>query len=239
MASSTTSPSGPSIIYKLVEEYADPRSLSPETSSYMRYGAFYNEDINNQRPVTVFEWAQAIATSESARHDFITTLSQNTAPYHYEAYYFETKGCSHKNYKHKSFEFVLVNAPRLLSFVRLEGPNVRAFQTHFDNTSGENSAIAFYNLGGDAKLVVPKPSNDKNNNLVYYSHLATFVRNIPNEHQISELIRMVAEEYLKLLNEQDSKTIWLSTSGTGISWLHFRLDTTPKYYQYQKFAQET
>jgi hypothetical protein len=29
--------------------------------------------------------------------------------------------------------------------------------------------------------------------------------------------------------------VWLSTSGLGVYWLHVRLDTHPKYYQYQPY----
>lgn len=231
------SPLSPTLTYKLLED-----STNQENSShgltYRKYGAFYN-GLNNEIPITVFEWATTLAASEPARYDFISLLCQRNELHIYEAFYFETKGCSSNNYKHKTFEFVLVNAPRLASFVNSEGPNVRAFQIYFDSSSRESNAVAFYNIGGDARLVVPKPSNNKTENLFGYTHLATFVRNIPNKQKVSELIQMVAEEYLKLLSETDTKTIWLSTSGTGISWLHFRLDTIPKYYQFHKFSQET
>jgi hypothetical protein len=225
------------IIYKLLEEITN-QERSNHGLTYRKYGAFYN-GLNSEIPLTVFEWATSVAASESARYDFISLLSQRNELHQYEAFYFETKGCSSNNYKHKSFEFVLVNAPRLASFVNAEGPNVRAFQSYFDSSSSESSAVAFYNLGGDARLVVPKPSNNKIDNLFDYSHLATFVRNIPDKQKVSELIQKVAEEYMNILSESGTKTIWLSTSGTGISWLHFRLDTIPKYYQFQKFAQET
>ena len=36
-----------------------------------------------------------------------------------------------------------------------------------------------------------------------------------------------------------AKPVWLSTSGMGVAWLHFRLDQRPKYYTYRAFAEET
>ncbi len=30
--------------------------------------------------------------------------------------------------------------------------------------------------------------------------------------------------------------VWVSTSGDGVSWLHLRIDTRPKYYQHAAYA---
>lgn len=48
---------------------------------------------------------------------------------------------------------------------------------------------------------------------------------------------MVAQQYLQRLGK--GGTVWLSTSGLGVYWLHFRIDARPKYYQYSEFAAET
>lgn len=31
--------------------------------------------------------------------------------------------------------------------------------------------------------------------------------------------------------------LWVSTSGLGVSWLHVRLDSRPKYYTYAPYKQ--
>ncbi len=41
---------------------------------------------------------------------------------------------------------------------------------------------------------------------------------------------------LKLSEKPDEK-IWMSTCGTGIYWLHLRLDTKPKYYTYTDYRE--
>ena len=38
----------------------------------------------------------------------------------------------------------------------------------------------------------------------------------------------------RLLGRQ--KKVWMSTSGLGVYWLHVRLDSRPKYYQFAEFA---
>jgi hypothetical protein len=41
-----------------------------------------------------------------------------------------------------------------------------------------------------------------------------------------------AEELL-----QAGRRFWISTSGLGVPWVHVRLDSYPKYYQYRPYAQ--
>ena len=33
----------------------------------------------------------------------------------------------------------------------------------------------------------------------------------------------------------NTKPVWLSTAGAGVSWLHVRLDDWPKYYGYTPY----
>ena len=37
---------------------------------------------------------------------------------------------------------------------------------------------------------------------------------------------------------KNNEPIWFSTSGSGVAWLHFRLDSRPKYYTYKPFKIE-
>ena len=47
-----------------------------------------------------------------------------------------------------------------------------------------------------------------------------------------ELFRNIGQEVIKLLEEG---TVWLSTSGFGVYWLHVRLDIVPKYYKHEPY----
>ena len=87
--------------------------------------------------------------------------------------------------------------------------------------------ISFPNLGGDAQLVVPTPLNDPS----HYAHLASFVRNAPAD-QVRNFWKTTAIVYEQEIGE---KTVWLSTAGLGVSWLHVRIDSRPKYYRFQDY----
>jgi len=224
------------ISYKLVPVDQRDGNNNHDSSShaYVRYAAFDASD--NTTPITISMWATLLSrdtdSSASLRNDFIQLL-QN-APY--SAYYFETKGTSLQTYQTKQFEFVLVNAPDLMQFIKRNGPDPRAFQEHFPACSSSLYGCTFMNIGGDARLVTPIPPRSTSS-LDSYSHLTTFVRNAPTT-QVQSVVQIVATEYLKRLVDVAPRSVWLSTCGTGIAWLHFRLDSVPKYYSFDEFARE-
>jgi len=116
----------------------------------------------------------------------------------------------------RPFEFVLLDSPGLAS-----KPDPHAFADHFAAAPGE-SVVSFPNLGNDAILVVPCPGGP----LSAYGHIAAFVREAP-EAQKHSLWALVG----KRMEQQLGRTpTWLSTAGTGVPWLHVRLDRRPKYY---------
>ena len=84
--------------------------------------------------------------------------------------------------------------------------------------------MSFANLGRDAFLVVPCPTG----RLSAYGHLAAFLRGAQEEqkHALWALVGKLMEQ------RGGSKSVWLSTAGAGVSWLHVRLDDRPKYYGY-------
>lgn len=153
----------------------------------------------------------------------------------FDAFRFETKGCNTNNMETKQFEFVLVDDPYLASFAQYA--DVDAFSEHFSAAGPSLDATVFPNLGHDAILIVPQPLPDLDVETIY-GHCANFVRNAPLS-QIVGTLRMVAKAYLDRVDERGDQTVWFSTAGTGMRWLHFRLDDRPKYYKYRPFAQET
>jgi hypothetical protein len=131
----------------------------------------------------------------------------------------------------KQFEFALVEDSFLSSFAA--SADASAFAEHFrmDTTP----AVSFTNLGGDAQLVVPQPLIQDYKGV--YGHCANFMRGAP-QSQSADTWRIVAKHYLEKVETREEASVWLSTAGTGIAWLHFRLDNRPKYYLYQPFAEE-
>jgi len=114
----------------------------------------------------------------------------------------------------REFEFVLLKSDALDRRV-----DQAAFAEHFKSGA---EVVSFANLSGDASLVVPCPIADP----ALYGHLASFIRKAP-ESQIVALWSSVG----KAMTDRISDTpVWLSTAGMGVSWLHVRLDSRPKYY---------
>lgn len=117
----------------------------------------------------------------------------------------------------KPYELVVLKSD---GFARRE-VNETAFAEKFN--SG-NSIEVFPNLGKNAMLVVPAKEADSE----IYKHLGSFLRFAPMAQRI-ELFRKVAESIFSDLSNE--KTVWLSTAGMGVIWLHVRLDSRPKYYR--------
>lgn len=89
----------------------------------------------------------------------------------------------------KTFEFVLVNSSILPQVVA----DPQAFQEHFHSNQ---LVVDFWNLGKDARLIVPTPVAETS----CYPHLAQFVRNAPTE-QIDALWQRIGEVYAASLSE--------------------------------------
>lgn len=123
-----------------------------------------------------------------------------------------------------SFESVIVAAPALVG-IRAEA---HAFAGHFERAGDDAPVITFPNIGGDATLIVPTPEASHHQ---CYSHLAAFLRLGPDQ-QVVDFWHAVGRAALSAMS---SRPIWLSTSGTGVSWLHLRLDSRPKYYQHAAY----
>jgi hypothetical protein len=117
-------------------------------------------------------------------------------------------------------EFVLVDAPILARLKADPAP----FRACFDGAD----IVTFRNLGGDALLVAPSPGDPKTD----CAHLAAFLRTASASRQ-QAMWRSVGRAVCQSLS---AAPLWLSTSGTGVAWLHVRLDASPKYYQHRPYA---
>ena len=97
------------------------------------------------------------------------------------------------------------------------------FAEHF---LGQELASSFLNLGGDGTMIVPTPDNSFDG-----ASIASFIRTA-SDNRIIALWALLGDEIASKLNH---KPIWLSTAGLGVSWLHIRLDSNPKYYRYSPY----
>ena len=142
----------------------------------------------------------------------------------FPACYWETPPVSTATFD-QQFEFVLVDSSQLRD-VRADSVT---FAGHFESSGASDNVVSFWNLGNDAMLVAPCPLEHDSP----YAHLADFTRNAPLEQQHA-LWKRVGIEVDKQLSD---RPLWLSTAGTGIFWLHVRLDSRPKYYTYQSYRE--
>jgi len=97
------------------------------------------------------------------------------------------------------------------------------FQEHFNGATG--GAVSFSNLGGDTRLVAPVRQGPLEN----YGHIAAFVRGA-SAPELSAFWAEVGTEMRRTLDDRGKRPTWLSTEGSGVPWLHVRLDPRPKYY---------
>lgn len=137
----------------------------------------------------------------------------------YEAFFWETPPVA-AGRRDRAFELVLIDSPMLARVTAEPAPFTRQL------ASNDASCVAFPNLSGDAWLVAPRALAEHE----HYAHLARFVRGAPHA-QVDEFFRTVGLTIERWWSER-AETLWVSTSGLGVHWLHARFDTRPKYYSY-------
>ena len=153
--------------------------------------------------------------------EFACWYSETLAGCDFEAFFLEFPPLTTTTFEDDA-EFVIIESTAL-SDLR---PDPMPFESQFLLQRGSD-VIIFPNLGGDALLIVPAQLGS----IEIYPHLATFLRNAPRD-QIRILWKVVADA----VHENLSRTPrWLSTAGLGVSWLHLRLDTRPKYYSFSPY----
>jgi hypothetical protein len=108
-------------------------------------------------------------------------------------------------------------------------PDPEPFLNALQASPVSDLVASFPNIGGDAILVVPKPLAGS----VGYGHLGAFLRAAPEKQQHA-LLTTLGRATEGSLQRRGSR-LWISTAGLGVSWLHIRLDSRPKYYKHQPY----
>lgn len=166
------------------------------------------------QPATLAEWVIALRDEPPAR----AALSQTLAQTPYKAFFWESLPLARATAQGPARQDVL-DAERLA----LVGPDLQPFAAQL-KAQPRASVVRFENLSGDALLVVPAPLTTHD----AYPHLAAFTRLAPAAQQ-DALWAEVGRAAAPFLAQEAPR--WLSTAGLGVSWLHVRLDTRPKYYR--------
>jgi len=146
----------------------------------------------------------------------------------FEAFYWECIPVSRSSSKTRFFEFVVIDAPHLAVVEADYAP----FAEHLDAFRGRAVARQFRNLGGNSVLVAPAALSGISPQA--YAHVANFFR-ITGTEQQNALWREVGYALQGRLEEVQPSNIWVSTEGSGVYWLHIRLDPLPKYYHHSEY----
>jgi len=132
----------------------------------------------------------------------------------------------------RPFEFIIVNSPHLKNI----RPDTGSFREHFRRNAGKLLSI-FKNLGGDSILIAPNPpvkngDFDYNSDRLYRcSSIGPFIKLSSTEEeneQVDLMLSTIGKQGLEA-GGKNYKT-YISTEGSGVSWLHVRFDPRPKYY---------
>ena len=186
-----------------------------------------SENVKNGHRILIYQGEDPVSFGAYLKlleedQEFASWFTNLLAGADYEAFFWEHPPLSDANID-SGVEFVLLDSPAL---ARLS-PNPEPFRSHFERDR-EGEIVSFRSLGGDAVLLAPRPSGSPQACV----HLAAFVRQAA-QSLIESLWRETGRAVRENLSE---RKLWLSTSGLGVSWLHIRLDSYPKYYQHRPYA---
>lgn len=175
----------------------------------------------DQAPASFGATLSALCDDSALRDTLLAQLRSSP----FSAFFWETPAIAAESLT-RAFEFVLVDAPSLGRGLADGSP----FRRQLGSAPAGTSAVAFPSLGRDALLIAPT----RRSATADYGHLAGFVRTAPEDQQ-HELLRLVARS---ALDRAAALRTWISTSGLGVAWLHVRLDSVPKYYQFAPFRDD-
>lgn len=175
---------------------------------------------------TPISFKQAMHFLEQSDPSFTDLLISTLKSHASRAFFWECISVTSATIHTTQFEFVILPAKGLMDLL----PDQESFASQF--IRGIDGIASFASLSGDAMLVAPCPLEGVRTTV--YVHIASFMRLAPREQAVKLLSTMAA----RVLHQVDKSTgrLWLSTSGLGISWLHIRLDSRPKYYNWIEYA---
>jgi hypothetical protein len=151
-------------------------------------------------------WEEVIESLIKKSNILIYKFIQCLLSVEYKSYFWE---CDKVNMK-VPFRFAIFDSKTLSERTQ----DNTAFSGVINN---KKNVIVFPSITKDVKLVVPCKLNEKSE----YTSLSTFSRTAPICQQVA---------FWKKLAENIKDDDWVSTSGLGVSWLHVRITSRPKYY---------
>ena len=217
-----------------------PKRKSPSPKSKSQGPIINWKSINYNNGVKMYisdiSFETALEHLKNKDETFIKSL--NSILSKYLSFFWECRPVNNLNKSLIPFEFVIIPTNLVEINMHLNKiPDTKTFLEKFkQNKCQENKVISFKNLSGESDLIVPCPSSAVTN----YAHFSSFLRTA-SKKQILELWHVMsikATEILYSLDYRNYENLYISTSGLGVSWLHVRLETNPKYYKFINYKNQ-
>ena len=104
------------------------------------------------------------------------------------------------------------------------------FAARFEQAARGDSAV--FRSPSGAVLVAPRRKHGAGEYEARYAHLGAFLAG-GEADEVDNLWRRVGQEAQKKIAA--SERWWLSTEGSGVHWLHVRLENAPHYFKVERF----
>jgi len=212
-------PSEEIILPEKMEYRHEAKDLSNSQIKYIIY--------QGDKQLSYYKFLTGLENEKQLRDYFRSIL--NNVPF--DTFKWETPSINAKTIT-RPFEFIIVNSPHLKNI----RPDTGSFREHFRRNAGKLLSI-FKNLGGDSILIAPNPpiKNDdfdfNSNRLYRCSSIGPFIKLSSTDEeneQVDLMLSTIGKQGLQA-GGKNYKT-YISTEGSGVSWLHVRFDPRPKYY---------
>ena len=199
--------------------------------------------LKNDAPMNYYEVMKLLSEGNDKMIETLTTTIQN---FKHPGLFWECISVTPDLFNVTPFEYILLPSSTVAGLVTDIGPFREKFAARDPSLpaiQNERDVAVFHNLRRDAVLVVPCPTDYSHfmRPPDYMAHLLKFMRGGSPE-QVRQLWITIGRTMIDTLgdsweNGEDGKhtRFWLSTSGLGVSWLHVRIDTVPKYYNWKDY----
>lgn len=242
-----------SVVMVINKTFASPQSLNDEQFSvvtqYLGEVEGFKHLFSDRRGVLSFAnfLEYMIDDDPSFRTLLVSSMRNFSDSTGHLAFFWECKPVSRIALSATSFEYVLIPS------TELEGVSGSSSDFEDFENCGSDRVISFYNIGKDAVLIAPCPGifaqfPDQRTHKIdelAAGHLGAFIKHAPMEliHVFLKTVGNAMLERFKTIEDdgfhaisKDHKKLWLSTSGLGVKWVHVRIDSSPKYYNWEPYS---
>eukprot|EP00930_Biecheleria_cincta_P046829 TRINITY_DN32352_c0_g1_i1.p1 TRINITY_DN32352_c0_g1~~TRINITY_DN32352_c0_g1_i1.p1 ORF type:complete len:252 (+),score=40.64 TRINITY_DN32352_c0_g1_i1:42-797(+) len=207
------------------------RAILSDTSRnvlHVEFAQSHNKADDAEDTLRPLDWHDASSLLVGESPAFRSLLSKVLADAPFDAFYWECAPISRATVRQRIFEFVIADAPHLSHME----PDSQSFREHLGRFEGQATSRTFFNLGGDSALVSPAQSGGSAED---YKHIANFFRRTTQAQQHAQWQELGSALLDRLKGLAPTTHVWVSTEGSGVAWVHMRLDPRPKYYHHAPY----